>query len=349
MEQLCIGIIVIGVLVAALPLIVVAIKVIGGCLLLLAAVALIGGLAQSCSGGSGSSYSPSSERQSASYTRPTKTPRPRPTRTPRPTSTPRPTKTPLPTLTPTILPENNSRLSYRVSAPSGIRLVYDPEDGSATLNWEAARWMPTVPDDSSSIEYDVFVFYPDSTSGPFITADTSYNFSFLNAHGAGGIRISVEAVGAIKIGPYEYYRRSGPSDTAWSPTPMPTVTPYPSENDIRAAVAVYAAEVEILEIHIGDYIANIEYKFISWLAVPNEAIAEEAAFKVICAVRKHHPEQIPYEMQLVGQGWHEDEYGRNFTIPTVELHIPAFAVNRINCESKPERVDWRKIASFYDL
>ena len=209
--------------------------------------------------------------------------------------------------------------------------------------------MPTSPEDSNSVEYDVFVFYPDSVSGPFITNDTSYTFSFLNAHNSGGIRIEVEAVGIIKIGPYEYYRRSGVVNTAWSPTPAPTVTPYPSAEDIRAAVSEYADEVDILDIQIGGDVAIIEYKFISWLAVPNEDIAEEAAFKVICAVRVYHPEEVPYELQLVGQGWHEDEYGRNFTIPTVSLHIPAQAVNLINCDSKPERVDWKEIASLYEL
>ena len=209
--------------------------------------------------------------------------------------------------------------------------------------------MPTVPEDSNSIEYDVFVFYPDYTLGPFITKETSYTFTFLNAHSTGGIRIEVEAVGIIKAGPYEYYRRSETSETIWSPTPTPTVTPYPSENDIRAAVADHTDEVEILDIRIGDGDAKIEYKFISWFAVPNEAIAEEVAFNVICAVRAYHPEEIPYELQLVGQGWHEDEYGRNFEIPTVEIHIPAVAVNLINCDSKPTRVDWEKIASFYEM
>ena len=349
MELLCVGIIVIGILVAALPLIVAALKVIGGCLLLLVTVALIAGLAQSCSGGSSPSYTSRSDRQSVSNTRPTRTPRPRPTMTPRPTNTPRPTKTPLPTHTPTLLSESDARLAFRLSAPKSIYLVYDPADGSGTLTWEASHWMPTVPEDSKSIEYDILVFYPDSSSGPFITSDTSYIFSFLNAHSTGGIRIEVEAVGTIKIGPYEYYRRSGISETTWSPTPVPTTTPYPSENDIRRAVNAHAEEVEILDVRISGGAARIEYKFISWLAIPNEDIAEEAAFKVICAVRAQHSEEIPYELQLVGQGWHEDEYGRNFTIPTVELHIPALAVNRINCESKPERVDWKRIASVYDL
>ncbi len=343
MELLCVGIIVIGILVAALPLIVAALKVIGGCLLLLVVAALIAGLAQSCSSASNSSYTPRSERQSASYTRPTNTTRPRPTRTPRPT------KTPLPTHTPTLLPESDSRLAFRLSAPKNIYLTYNLTDGSGTLSWEASRWMPTVPVDNNSIEYDVFVFYPDSVLGPFITEDTSFMFSFLNAHNTGGIRIEVEAVGIIEIGPYKYYRRSGISETTWSPTPVPTVTPYPSEKDIRRAVADKADEVDILDVRISDDVAEIEYKFISWLAVPNEDIAEEAAFKVICAVRTHHPEEIPYELQLIGQGWHEDEYGRNFTIPAVQLHISAQAVNLINCDSKPERVDWKEIALLYDM
>ncbi|MDE2638698.1 MAG: hypothetical protein OXI30_20210 [Chloroflexota bacterium] len=342
MELLCIGIIVLGILVAALPLIVVALKIIGGCLLLLAGAALIAGLAQSCSGNSSPSHSSRSDGQSVSIMRSTKTPRPRPTRTPRPS------KTPLPTDTPTLLPDSSARLAFRLLPPENVYLAYDSASGGGTLHWDASRWMPTDPQDTNSVEYDILVFYPDTVSGPFITNDTFYTFAFLNAHSTSGIRIGVEAVGVIKIGPYEYYRRSGSTYTTWSPTPMPTVTPYPSENDIRVAVSSHADEVDILDIGISDGTARIEFKFISWLAVPNEDIAEEAAFKVICAVRAHHPEEIPYELQLVGQGWHEDEYGRNFTIPTVELHIPALAVNRINCESKPERVDWRLIASFYD-
>jgi len=349
MELLCIGILVLGVLVAALPVIVAALKVIGGCLVLLVAIVLIAGLAQSCSGTSSQPNTIRSDKQSVSNTRPSKTPRPRPTTTPRPTNTPRPTRTPEPTDTPTLLHDNSSRLAYQLLPPENVYLVYDAASGGGTLNWDASRWMPADPQDTNSVEYDILVFYPDAVSGPFITNETFYTFSFLNAHSTSGIRIGVEAVGVIRIGPFEYYRRSGSAYTTWSPTPMPTVTPYPSENDIRDAVSYHADEVEILNIRISDGIAKIEYKFISWLAVPNEDIAEEAAFKVICAVRAHHPEEIPYELQLVGQGWHEDEYGRNFTIPTVKLHIPALAVNRINCESKHERVDWRQIASYYDL
>ena len=349
MEQLCIGIFILGILVMALPLIVLALKVIGSCLLLLVGVALIAGLAQMCSGGSGPSSTARSDRQSASYTRPTKTLRPRSTSTPRPTNTPRPTKTPRPTQTPTILPESSSRLAFRLSAPADVSLAYNLGTGSGTVSWTASYWMPTTPEDINSIEYDIFVIYPESVSGPFITTDTSFTFSHLDAHSSGGIRIEVEAVGIIKIGPYEYYRRSGVAETSWSPTPMPTTTPFPSESDIRTAVSIYANELDILDVQIDGDAARIEYKFISWLAVPNEDIAEEAAFKVICAVRMYHPEQVPYELQLVGQGWREDEYGRNFTIPTVQIHIPARAANLINCESKPERVDWRQIASLYDL
>ncbi len=349
MELLCVGIIVVGILVAALPLIIVAIKVIGGCLLLLLAGALIVGLAQSCSGEISSSYTRPSGQQSASYTRPTRTHRPLPTQTARPTRTPRPTKTPLPTHTPTPLPTDHARLAYRISAPNNISLEYNSADGSGILHWEASRWMPTRPGDSNTIKYDILVIYPDSTSGPFTTQDTSYTFPFLNAHSTGGIRVEVEAVGIIRVGPYDYDRRSGSAETTWSPTPTPTVTPYPSEDDIWTAVADHADAVDILQVSIRDNVAKIDYKFISWLAVPNEDIAEEAAFKIICALRQYHPRAIPYELQLVGQGWHEDEYGRNFTVPTVELHIPAPAVNDINCESEPERIDWQKIASFYDL
>ena len=349
MEQLCIGIIVIGVLVALLPVILAALKFAVACAVICAGAACILSLIGAMIGGS-NSYSSSStvsRRAATSYSRSTSLPRA--TRTPRPTRTPKPTHVPTNTATPTRLPDTSSKLAYRLSAPRNVHLDYDNGTGSGTVSWEASRWIPIAPEKTNAIAYEILVIYPDFRSGPFLAEDMSFTFPSLNAHDTGRISIEVNAVSTIIVGPYEYVRRSPTAKTHWTPTPTPTLIPNPNKSDIRAAVERYASEVEILNINISNNIANIEYKFISWLAVPNEDIAEEAAFKVICAIRRHHQKDIPHELQLLGQGFQEDEYGHRFTIPTVEIHIPSLAVNRINCNKKHFDIDWKKIASFYKL
>ena len=78
--------------------------------------------------------------------------------------------------------------------------------------------MPSEPSLESSIEYEIFVHYPDNSMGPYRTVETSYQFDYLNAHNAGGVRIEVAAVGTVLDGQNEFHFSADAVETAWAPT-----------------------------------------------------------------------------------------------------------------------------------
>ena len=128
--------------------------------------------------------------------------------------TPRPAAVSAPTTN-----ENKvSRPDYMVSPPSNLELNYNSDDGSGRISWGASRWMPTKPSLNSKIEYEIFVNYPDNRMGPYRTEKTSYQFDFLNAENAGGVRIEVNAVGTIRDGDNDFRYTGGVVKTSWEPT-----------------------------------------------------------------------------------------------------------------------------------
>ena len=112
---------------------------------------------------------------------------------------------------------NTSRPEYLLSQPSNLELEYNTSDGSGNISWIASRWMPTSPTHESKIEYEIYVIYPDDSLGPYETEKTSYQFDYLNADNAGGVRIEVKAVGIIRDGSKEFRYISDVEETSWTP------------------------------------------------------------------------------------------------------------------------------------
>ena len=127
-----------------------------------------------------------------------------------------------------------------------------------------------------------------------------------------------------------------------TPTPAPTF----SESNIRSLVSRYTDDIRILKITQRGSTTAIEYDLKSWPFVPNELIAEEVVFKVICALDKG--ERIPHKLEFVGQANFTSDVGRKFKSPSVEIHISASNANRIVCSGNSYTdINWRSISSLY--
>ena len=143
------------------------------------------------------------------------------------------------------------------------------------------------------------------------------------------------------------------SQTAGSSTTRasrPTPTPKPSNalngSTIRTLVSRHTDDIRILDLEVTSSTTTIEYDLKPWPFVPNEQIANEVAFKIICAIRKS--DRIPNTLKLIGQGHFRSEVGRKFKSPSVEIRISAAQANRIVCAGNNHTdINWRSVSSVY--
>ena len=135
---------------------------------------------------------------------------------------------------------------------------------------------------------------------------------------------------------------SSASTRRTTPTPTPGLNP----RTIRTLIARHTDDIRILEIETASNAATIEYDLKPWPFVPNESIADEVAFKIICAIRVG--QQVPNTLKFIGHTHFKSEVGRKFTGPSVEMHISARNANRIVCQGNdPSDINWRSLASRY--
>ena len=127
-------------------------------------------------------------------------------------------------------------------------------------------------------------------------------------------------------------------------TPTPTRTL--DARTIRSLIARHTDDIRILDLETASSATTIEYDLKPWPFVPNESIADEVAFKIICAIRNGQP--IPNTLKFIGHTHFKSEVGRKFTGPSVEMHISAGNANRIVCRGNdPSDINWRRLASRY--
>ena len=98
---------------------------------------------------------------------------------------------------------------------------------------------------------------------------------------------------------------------------------------IRSLISRHTDDIRTLDIETASNATTIEYDLKPWPFVPNESIANEVAFKIICAIRDG--QQIPNTLKFIGHTHFKSEVGRKFTGPSVEMHISAGNANRIVC------------------
>lgn len=115
---------------------------------------------------------------------------------------------------------------------------------------------------------------------------------------------------------------------------------------IRTLIARHTDDIRILDLATSSAATTIEYDLKPWPFVPNESIANEVAFKIICAIR--NGQSIPNTLKFIGHTHFKSEVGRKFTGPSVEMHISASNANRIVCRGNdPSDINWRRLASRY--
>ena len=137
-----------------------------------------------------------------------------------------------------------------------------------------------------------------------------------------------------------------------SPTNESSSSPADSTIDeltggtIRTLISRHTDDIRILDIETASNSTTIEYDLKPWPFVPNESIANEVAFKIICAIRVG--QQVPNTLKFIGHTHFKSEVGRKFTGPSVEMHISARKANRIVCQGNdPSDINWRSLASRY--
>lgn len=134
-----------------------------------------------------------------------------------------------------------------------------------------------------------------------------------------------------------------------STTARPTSTPQPSltASTIRSLVNRHTKDIRILKLDVGATSITLEYDLKPWHFVPNQSIAEEVTFKVICAIRKGG-KKFPSTIKFIGQGRFKTDLGRKFKSPSVEMHIRASTANEIVCQGNSySDINWRRVASTY--
>lgn len=292
------------------------------------------------------------------------------------TLAPTPTNTP----TPAKLPRTSPQLAYAISAPGDVNLNYNLNTGNGTVSWSESDWIPAKPLGSSTITYELHVIYPNLNLGPYpVKGVKSHTFSNLNAHQYNEVKITVTAVGTIRIGDYEYEFKSAVAEIQWIPptptatstpsnTPTPTATFTPSNtptatftpsntptqtptprynaNIVKSLIERYSSATAI-DVTIVENTTRIEYELISRFGWRNELVHEEQMLKMICALRKDRP--VWHIIIFVGMGRFKDDYGRRVYSPKIETRFTANTINHIGCgqDVSARDINWIKISSYY--
>lgn len=136
------------------------------------------------------------------------------------------------------------------------------------------------------------------------------------------------------------------SNQASAPTATTSSATNPDAQNLRSLIIRHTDDIRILDIKTAASATTIEYDLKPWPIVPNESIASEVAFKIICAIRNGQP--VPNTLKFIGHTHFKSEVGRKFTGPSVEMHISAPNANRIVCRGNdPSDINWRTLASRY--
>ena len=152
------------------------------------------------------------------------------------------------------------------------------------------------------------------------------------------------------------------SNLASLPTPTPTITPTPTTPPtptltptplpqydprvVQSTIRRNTSDVRVFKVEILSHATVLHYDLKPWPLVRNETIADEVAYKVVCALRRRF--KIPYALKLVGHGHFMNALGRKFTSPSVEIQLSASAANSVVCGGRsPHDINWRHIADRY--
>ena len=140
------------------------------------------------------------------------------------------------------LPDSSSRLAFSLTTPRDLVVTFDEAAKGADLRWSESSWRPSRPQ-NSRFGYVVSVFASDNTETRWedgewkeveaLLSSFSSNKPELAVENLAGylgqnLKFTVQAVGTILIGEYEYDFQSEAGEFRWivpAATPTPTFTP----------------------------------------------------------------------------------------------------------------------------
>lgn len=143
-------------------------------------------------------------------------------------------------LTNSRLPESSSRLEFSLTTPTDLAVTFDPETQGAVLRWSGSTWRPSRPPDSN-FKYEVTVFAPNNTRiSSFSSNARELSINSFAEYLGQSLKFTVQAVGTILIGEYEYNFKSDLGEFRWIvPTATPTNTPTSTPTNTPTNTATY--------------------------------------------------------------------------------------------------------------
>ena len=131
-------------------------------------------------------------------------------------------------LTNSRLPDSSSRLAFSLTTPRNLVVTFDEQTKDVDLQWGESSWRPSKPQ-SSHFSYVVTVFAPDNTTiSSFSSNKPELAVKNLAGYLGQNLKFTVQAVGTILVGEYEYNFQSEAGEFRYivpAATPTPTNTP----------------------------------------------------------------------------------------------------------------------------
>jgi len=127
--------------------------------------------------------------------------------------------------------------------------------------------------------------------------------------------------------------------------PRGTTVPAPTpslESKVRPLIRARYPKIDIRSVEDKGDAVLIVYNFNPWMMVPNELIAQEVVYKILCSIRR----TVKKDLEFRGHVWMTDDYGRRSYPAHVSIHLRAGTVQKIGCTGGDgwTNVNWRRLA-----
>jgi len=124
----------------------------------------------------------------------------------------------------------------------------------------------------------------------------------------------------------------------------PTLEPS-LESKVRSLVRMRYPKIDIRSVEDKGDAVLIAYDFHAWMVVPNELIAQEVVYKILCSIRR----TVKKDLEFRGHVRMTDDYGRRSYPAHVSIHLRASTVQKIGCTGGDGWMDvnWRRLADVH--
>ncbi|MCY4062611.1 MAG: hypothetical protein OXG53_09615 [Chloroflexi bacterium] len=124
------------------------------------------------------------------------------------------------------------------------------------------------------------------------------------------------------------------------PAPTPSL-----ESTVRSLVRMRYPKIDIRSVEDEGDAVLVAYNFHPWMVVPNELIAQEVVYKILCSIRR----TMKKDLEFRGHVRMTDDYGRRSYPAHVSIHLRANTVQKIGCTGSDGWMDenWRRLADVH--